>query len=552
MREFTPIIPFYVDNELSVPSYTSINYIVKKTKHTGKFSTFAVFCNHLLFHKTMKKIFVLLTLTLCLSISGFTQTNIVFNGNSLASYLNQSVTFNQTLHVCGTSSHYLFLSYERLRDPEETTIYGTSAYYQDSTRCANGIISAYVPNIQTDTIRCGSTITNLTAKVNGDRSIIVNSAFRLDNNRRPYTIPNMGDARLIICATNLEYYCPEWQGTHGASSDAEFQTQNAKILNALTNINADIFALIEVQEGKNALIQLVDGLNARTAPNRYAYINDGNAQTSTYVKIGFVYRTDKVTPVLPLGRPYTSNSAYYRREYVQAFTENSTGQRFVLSLNHFKAKDGTGSASTNAARMDNVEHLIDFLTQKINANYYQDPDFLILGDLNSSTMEEPIRYIRDHGFENQLMRFSPTEYSYVYDQKVEYLDHVFATSSMATQITNAAPYHLNADESTHYYYPSGDVSMYRYSDHDPIIVGVKLTQNVGIPDQAEQINQHQVYGQDGRIIIHNEQISEVAIYDITGKVICHGHFQDHSIPVATGIYIVKTGNLVQKVWVGNF
>lgn len=500
----------------------------------------------------MKRIYILLPLMLCLFFSGFAQPNIVFNGNSLSSYYNQNVTFNQTLHVCGVSNHYLFLSYERLRDPEETTIYGTNAYYQDSIRCVNGIIEAYAPYVQTDTIRCGSTITNLTAKVNGDRSVIINSSFRLDNNRRPYTIPNMGDARLILCATNLEYYCPEWQGTHGASSDAEFQTQNAKILNALTNINADIFALIEVQEGKNALIQLVDGLNARTAPNRYAYINDGNAQTSTYVKIGFVYRTDKVTPVLPLGRPYSSNSAFYRREYVQAFTENSTGQRFVVSLNHFKAKDGTGSASTNAARMDNVEHLIDFLTQKINANYYQDPDFLILGDLNSSTMEEPIRYISDHGFENQLMRFSPTEYSYVYDHKVEYLDHVFATPSMASQITNAAPYHLNADESTHYYYPSGDVSMYRYSDHDPIIVGVKLTQNVGIPEQTDNVYHPQIYSQDGQIIIHNEQATTVSIHDVAGRVISQVRAQDCAVPVAAGIYIVKTGDFVQKIWVGKY
>ena len=46
---------------------------------------------------------------------------------------------------------------------------------------------------------------------------------------------------------------------------------------------------------------------------------------------------------------------------------------------------------------------------------------------------------------------------------------------MAEQITGVSPYHINADEpyQLHYNY-SEDTSMYRYSDHDPIIIGVTL------------------------------------------------------------------------------
>lgn len=500
----------------------------------------------------MKRLFILIGIVCAFLATNNAQTPITFNGNSLSSYINQNVTFNQTLYVCGTENHYLHLSYERLRQPEETAIYGSNAYIQDSIKCSKAIITAYVSNISIDTVRLGSTITNLTAKVTGDHSITINSNFQLRNNARPTTIPNMGDARLVICATNLEYYCPSWQGTNGASSDEEFAIQHTKTMAALSNINADIYALMEVQEGKAALLNIVDELNARTAPGRYTYLSDGNAQTSTYVKIGFIYRTDKVTPVLALGRPYTSSSPYYRREYVQAFTENCSGGRFVVSLNHFKAKDGTGSASTNEARMENVEHLMDFLTQKINSNFYQDPDFLIIGDLNCSTMEEPIRYIANHGYENQLTRFSPTGYSYVYDDKVEYLDHVFASSNMATQITNAAPYHLNADEYYRHYYPYGDRTMYRYSDHDPIIIGVKLSEQAGIQDDAINSYNYIVYSQNGKIFVQTEKMENVGVYDMTGRTIFNGVTQDCAIPATSGIYIVKIGNYIKKIYVDNF
>jgi hypothetical protein len=46
---------------------------------------------------------------------------------------------------------------------------------------------------------------------------------------------------------------------------------------------------------------------------------------------------------------------------------------------------------------------------------------------------------------------------------------------MASQVTKAVSYHINADTpSSLYSYAKGNESMYRYSDHDPILVGLKL------------------------------------------------------------------------------
>ena len=57
------------------------------------------------------------------------------------------------------------------------------------------------------------------------------------------------------------------------------------------------------------------------------------------------------------------------------------------------------------------------------------------------------------------------------------LDHAFATQSMADQVKRASVWHINADEPR--FLDWFDVSMtapgpYRASDHDPVLVSLKL------------------------------------------------------------------------------
>lgn len=480
------------------------------------------------------------------------QTPIVFNGNDLSSYVNQEVVFNQTLHVCGHYYHNLYLSYERLRQPEETAIIGTPEYINDSIQCANGIITVYLPNVLTDTVRLGSTVSNLIGTVTDARRVTVYGRPPFNNNNRPTVSPNIGDARLVICAANLQYYCPEWEGTYGAESNEEFATQHLKLMKALGNINADIYAVAEIQDGLTALQSITNGLNAQTAPNRYAYINDNNTQTTTYTKVGFIYRTDKVSPVLELGLPNTTYS-FKKRQYVQAFIENTTQERFILSMNHFKAKDGTGSASTNAARMANAECLVDFLDEKLSSNYYQDSDILILGDLNCSTMEEPIRYLIENGYENQLQVHAPNEYSYVYDDCVLYLDHVLTSPSMSSQITGAMPYHVNADESYKFSYSYGDTTLYRYADHDPIVVGLKLSSGIDTTESRVStplIEQSKVWSRPGIIIVESNSPATITVYNLLGSTVAMRNGIYHTeIGIPQGLYLVRVNRETFKVWV---
>ena len=496
----------------------------------------------------------------------FAAEPIVFNGDSIdKQYFNSEVVFQQTLYVCGKYSNgygrWLYLSYERVRDPEEVAIPGTAAYDSVIAVLPNQMLVAYCPDAQTSGIRLGATFNDLVATVTAHHSITIYGELHPDNNTRPTSRPDVGDARLIICNTNLEYFCAEWQGTYGAASDEQFARQSIKTGKALANIGADIYAFEEMQQGDSSLRCLTNLLNARTAPGRYRYVDDGDTAESIYSKVGFIYRADKVQPVLELGHPYTNNILYVFNEYVQAFEEIETGERFVLCVNHFASKYGDTSyayATSNSVRMSNVKHLVEFLNQKLEDNYYDDEDILIVGDLNCNTMEEPILYLDSVGYISQMKRFSEDDYSYVYNNEVSYLDHAFASPSLNGQITGAAPYHINADENGSLAYKYGtDTSMYRYSDHDPLIIGLKLESEGGGQQQgndstnvSEVAAEQQLFisGTYGRLTIRSETAADVVVYDLAGREIAaQARVSQFEIALPKGVYIVRFGKSGRKV-----
>ncbi|MDZ7651386.1 MAG: lamin tail domain-containing protein [Burkholderiaceae bacterium] len=90
--------------------------------------------------------------------------------------------------------------------------------------------------------------------------------------------------------------------------------------------------------------------------------------------------------------------------------------------------------------------------------------------------------LRAAGHENLLERLPPKQrYSYVFESEAGALDHAFANASLSHQVTRIAIWHTNADEP-----PVLDYNLefktddrwaptpYRASDHDPIVVGLRL------------------------------------------------------------------------------
>jgi predicted extracellular nuclease len=285
----------------------------------------------------------------------------------------------------------------------------------------------------------------------------------------------MSKGNLLVCATNIQNYFYDLGGYAHRKTTKEQQTiQTEKISKALTHIQADIYAICEIQKGDSAAHMLVNAMNAMAKKERYAYVSQGWSNGDT-ISCGYIYRTDRVRPYGELQYGYHDPSNHYHYRMVACgFEELASSEKFILNINHLRSKRGTGEES-NAKRMANVDSLVVMLNTIQQEQTFGDADILLVGDYNSYTQEQPIQTIIQAGYEDMVMRYDSAGYSYVYHSEAGYLDRVFASSSMAKQVQMVRPYHLNAD----YFYSRGykrrlDRTMFRYADHDPILISIKL------------------------------------------------------------------------------
>ena len=291
----------------------------------------------------------------------------------------------------------------------------------------------------------------------------------------------------------------------GADSDQplEFPRQRDKLLTALTGLNADVIGLNELENtpGAEPLETIVSGMPG------YAYINTGTIGTDA-IKVGLIYRPTKVTPV---GAYKTLNSTVdprfidtkNRPSLAQTFQDNATGARFTIVVNHLKSKGsdcndvgdpdlGDGQGNCGQTRKAAAQALVDWLATDPTGS--GDPDFLIMGDLNSYAQEDSVDAIKagadDTGgtgddFTNLIAQYQGQyAYSYTFDGQAGYLDHALASTSLLSQVAGAEDWHINSDEPDVLDYDTSfkpaeqdalyEVNAYRTSDHDPVVVGLDL------------------------------------------------------------------------------
>lgn len=280
----------------------------------------------------------------------------------------------------------------------------------------------------------------------------------------------------------------------GANNLNEFNRQRDKIINAIAAINADVVGLIEIQNnGAVAVQNLVDGLNAKMGAGTYTRVDDpANGSGTDAIKVTMIYKPAKVSLV---GAAMSDTAAINNRPTFAQTVALPNGEKFSVLVNHFKSK-GCGGASGadlnqndgqgcfNAQRLAQAQQLVSFIeTVKQAAN---DNDVLVLGDLNAYGKEDPIILLSEAGFSDEIVRFNfQTGYSFVFDGEAGYLDHALANNSMAAQITGANEWHINADEPSVIDYNTEFKPQdlytnvpYKSSDHDPVIVGLRLLKAV--------------------------------------------------------------------------
>ena len=314
---------------------------------------------------------------------------------------------------------------------------------------------------------------------------------------------------LRVCAQNLENYYYNYDTTitkrpkyHDA---AGFQAKTSKIVNAMLNINADIYAFCEVEAKPIVLQQLADSMNAHAGvSDRYVAVPDNIDYTfgetpDNHIKSGFIYRTDKVATVG--SNSQASYAQYYRNTMrIQAFRLLSNNEKLVLSMNHFKAKTNGGDSQ----RISNANDLVSALS-----NVTADPDILVMGDLNCEYGEEPITIITNAGFEEQILRFDSSAYSHCFGNG-ELIDHVMANASMREQIDSAYVKHVCTTCNNH----NSNYST-SYSDHDPYVIEIVLgrtTTGIENTENKKANSEWQKVLRNGQLIIERDGVQ----YTITG------------------------------------
>jgi len=287
------------------------------------------------------------------------------------------------------------------------------------------------------------------------------------------------------------------ENCRGADSTEELKRQLAKTASALALMDADIVGLVELENNDSESLQLiVDALNARTANNDYAFVDTGAIHDDA-IKTGFIYRTSTISPkgshaLLDGSIDPRFNDAKNRPALAQTFAVNATRAVLTVIVNHLKSKGsscepegdpnlGDGQGNCNQTRTSAAAAIAAWIaTDPTGSN---DPDYLIIGDLNAYSQEDPLTALTNAGLTN-LPGANANPYSFVFDAQAGALDHAIASASLVPQVVDTIEWHINADEPAllDYNLENGrdpalfdPRSPYRASDHDPVVIGLDLT-----------------------------------------------------------------------------
>ena len=502
----------------------------------------------------MKTRFGMLLIALLLYVTAIGQAHITidnpstWSGEALRPYIGQTVIFDVPVVVCSNANGNYVVSPWRRFHPESHGFPGSEDY--QSTVRVNGSCMFSISGIN-NYHRCGEKIIGLKARVISTSSLTFQSGTWSGNTRADLEagIPDLGDYRLLVCGFNVENYFMTW-GSMGAYSYAEHQAQRAKVHKALKKINADIYGLVELQKGDEALKEIVNDLNKALPKRHYKYFS-GDA-SGTFQKVDFVYDENTVEPI---NTPVGTDEEVADRKKMICFREKETGEKFIYSINHFKSMN-TGDEYRRVNEAKAVVKLYN--TYKQNKNIHE-KDVLFMGDMNCYAFTEPIKVFTESGMIDLHRAFhGDSSYSYMFGGMASYIDHAISNGTMYRQVTGMSGFHINSDEDDRYNYQrSSDETMFRCSDHDPVLVGLKLDSTL-VYDPTPQINACEILsGESKKMIIQNAytdgQQSFYAIYTINGWLVeqkkITSPLYEVELPNPAGVYIVTVyydGQIYQR------
>jgi predicted extracellular nuclease len=344
-----------------------------------------------------------------------------------------------------------------------------------------------------------------------------------DSNLRT-TVPAKESRQIRAAAFNvLNYDNGTTQGfptERGATSQSEFNKQHQKIVTALKAIDADVYGLMEIANNgydeKSAVAYLSKALGADW---KYIIPPKMTKLGTDAIAVAIIYNSKRVKTV---GEPavYDDQTQKNRVTMAQSFQSLSGGKIFTIIPNHLKSKgscpddktsldadQGDGQGCWNATRLTAVQKLMQWIAT--NPTKVNNPNYLLVGDMNSYAKEDPILAFEKANYKvllnDEKIGQGKAAYSYIFGVASDTngnggsgnLDHAIADANLYPRVKRAFAWHINADEPTALDYNEEyktqeqitafySDNAFRSSDHDPVIVDMDLNENVAnTPDSTE-------------------------------------------------------------------
>ena len=293
------------------------------------------------------------------------------------------------------------------------------------------------------------------------------------------------EATLVIAGFNAYNFFTDLYG-RGPSTVAEQERQTAKLVAAITQLDADIIGFMEIEnDGGISLERLKNAVNEALGEEQYAVVHTGTLGTDAITQAA-LYRPAVVQPRVVHA---LHDNAVHDRPPLGVVFERFDGERVVVVVGHFKSKGSCPAAGDTdrgfgcwnlrrAAQASSVAELAAALGELANTEH-----LVVVGDLNSYGNEPPINVLRDAGWIDlgQEWLDSAERYSYVFMGEFGTLDYALVSPELAPHVTGFAYWHINADEprafdySTQWNLPeSYQPNEFRSSDHDPAVFGIEL------------------------------------------------------------------------------
>ncbi|MFV2103752.1 ExeM/NucH family extracellular endonuclease [Micromonospora sp. LOL_024] len=340
-----------------------------------------------------------------------------------------------------------------------------------------------------------------TVPVDAGTTPAARTTFEATNPRTAAPVGVGGDLR-VASFNVLNYFVHFGGDARGAAGEAALAKQEAKIVAAISALDADVVALEEIENSvrfnaadpQQALKRLVAALNTEDGAGTWDYVRTpaelpGAAQQD-FITTAIIFKPAKAQPKGP-SRSVNDEAVWFnaREPIAQTFTAGTVD--FVVVANHFKSKSGAGTGDNadagdgqggwNGDRVRQAMALAAFVDQ-VKADSGTS-DVLLLGDFNAYTHEDPMQVLYDEQYRNLN---DTGKASYVFNGESGSLDHAVASPSLAARVTGVDVWQINAVESYAFQYDGlaefFAPDAYRASDHNPLVVGIDTGSDSGPVD----------------------------------------------------------------------